>query len=997
MKRSQIPNPFELENLEPRIMLSGDPLVGMVDSIAPDELDSLDTGLEIPPLEENLNSGEDDSQNPAYKQSLQYNPSQNLAGIFSGLTEEDPLADKNGDATTDNIDTVPLSNHSITEGEKSAILQGMDELTNLGHLLEDFDAFGVPLPLIKDTTLGKLFRPYKVLDNRLSTPVYDYFSDATDPPTTNGLLATLQNIPSTTDLVVTVDAVSGGYDAVSDEIRFDMDFQTTREGEVYLHAGPLAEELGFEFEEGTQSEYIAGITFDFTFGVDLKGGINEFFLEVHELVADLDISISALNCNVGLETAQGFTEVVNGVVDLNAEVSVQFDETIAGDGRITLTELRSIKSETIDDFVHLAPTGTLFAELPLEGTQGDSGNSTTHIYARSENLFASPTPDISVRTDISPLKDPILDLLKEFKDIGENITSFESLNVNLPVIDSSVNNLLSDQADSGFGTFLNLYTPALDYFTLLEAFNFDISEYLPLIGALPGIDIPDFDINRDDHRLKLKNLIEKEYDLHLDQNWDLSLYLPEIWSLFNSDFQIDEYLPKFQILLGLPYVPKMDEVRSNIKSFFRSFPSLDGLMNYIRTTSLTDLFHDFQGGLSQNPFSLNGVYDPASTEVRINFLADAVKEMNFTVDPVSLFPDQFQDLGISFDSDLAFTLTLGLKFDISASLSGKNYFLTMGEASVTVQVNEEINGLSVTQEDLPNQNLGVSGGRFDFDSRVEFVFHGLDPPFTQTLNLPDFLSTTNSDSLMETQASGTFSLELPITDSDQTYIIVCTSSDNVFDAISLNLTVDVQQDLTLPDDTSLVVGPSDTLKGSGTIDGDVILGGGVFSPGNSPGIVNITGNLTIDGDDLDTIDDDYDPPSPSGDDIVGTIVIEIAGTGVAGVGYDQINVSGSVSLGGTLTVSLLGGFVPTLGQKFDFLTFGSVSDAFADATGLFGFGDGSLYFEIVQLSDRLQLQVRQSPGGNELQFKETSDDDALGKIFSNHFPTYSADVSVSFE
>ncbi|MFC1869156.1 LEPR-XLL domain-containing protein, partial [Thermodesulfobacteriota bacterium] len=66
MKRSQPPNPFELENLEPRILLSGDPLVGMVDAIAPDEPDSLDLGLEIPPVEENFNSGEDGSQNTIY-------------------------------------------------------------------------------------------------------------------------------------------------------------------------------------------------------------------------------------------------------------------------------------------------------------------------------------------------------------------------------------------------------------------------------------------------------------------------------------------------------------------------------------------------------------------------------------------------------------------------------------------------------------------------------------------------------------------------------------------------------------------------------------------------------------------------------------------------------------------------------------------------------------------------------------------------------------------
>ncbi|MFC1869575.1 LEPR-XLL domain-containing protein, partial [Thermodesulfobacteriota bacterium] len=751
MKRSQPPNPFELENLESRILLSGDPLVGMVDSIVPDEPDSLDTGLEIPPLEENFNSGENDSQNPIYQQSLQYDPSQNLTGLFSGLDEEDPPVDQDEDSSSDTAVTVPLSDRSITEGEKSAIILGMEELANLGRLLQDFDAFGVPLPLINDTTLGQLLGPYEVLDDRLSTPVYDYFQDAIDPPTTEGLLATLQGVTGTNDLVVTVDAVKGGYDADADEIRFDIDFQTTRKGEVYLHTGPLTEDLGFEFEEDTQSEYVAGITFDFVFGVDLEGGRNEFFLDVHELTADLDITATALNSSASLETSPVSLQVVNGTVDLDARVTVQFDETIAGDGRITLTELQSITSETIEDFVHLAPTGTLFAELPLKGDQGDSDNPTTYIYVSSGDVFAGISPDLSVKTDISTLKGHILDLLTEFKEVGENITIFEQLNSTLPVIDSSINQLLSDNLDSGFGDFLDLYTPAFEYFTLLNVFNFDVNDYLPDIGTLPGIDTPDFNINLDTHRLKLKNLLEKEYNLELDQNWDLSLYLPEIWSLFNSDFQIDEYLPKFQLLLGLPYVPRMDEVRSDMKTLLGTFPSLDGLMNYIRTTNLTDLFHDFQGGFSQDSFNLIGMYDSASTEVRIYFMADAVKEVDFTVNLESLFPDQFSELGILVDSDLEFTLTVGLNLDFSISVSAEDASLTIRQAAVTVQVKEDIDGLVITVEDFPEANR-VSGGRFDFDARVELIAHGLDPPADGAITLSGFTNATNPDDLIDIQA-----------------------------------------------------------------------------------------------------------------------------------------------------------------------------------------------------------------------------------------------------
>ncbi|MFC1891596.1 LEPR-XLL domain-containing protein, partial [Thermodesulfobacteriota bacterium] len=789
MKRFQPPNPFELENLEPRILLSGDPLVGMVDAIAPDEPDSLDLGLEIPPLEEYLNSGDDKLQDPAYQQSLQYDPSQNLTDIFSGLDDEDPPVDQDEDSSTDTEDPVSLSEHSITEGEKSAIIQGMGEVANLGMLLQDFDAFGAHLPLI-DATLGQLLGPYEVLDDRLSTPVYDYFQDAVDPPTTDGLLATLQGVTDTNDLVVIIDAVNGGYDANADEIRFDIDFQASRNGEVHLHAGPLTEDLGFEFEEGTQSDYTAVITFDFAFGVDLEGGRNEFFLEVNELTADLDITTTALNCCcTSLGTSPDSIQVVNGTVDLDAQVCVQFDKSIAGDGRITLAELRSITSETIGEYVHLSSTGTLFTELPLKDVQGDSDNPTTYIYISSEDVFTDTSPDFSVKTDISNLKDPILDLLTEFREIGENITSFEQLNINLPVIDSSFNQLVSEKLDSGLGNFLDLYTPALEYFLLLNVFNFNINDYLSDIGALPGIDIEDFNISLDTHKLKLKNLLEKEYNISLSQDWDLSLYLPEIWSLFNSDFEINDSLPTFQLLLGLPYVPKMNEVRSDIKTFLGNFPSLDGLMNYISTTSLTDFLHDFQGGLSQDPFSLSGMYDPASTEVRIDFMADAIKEIDFSVDLGSLFPDRFQELGISFDSNLAFTVTLGLNLDISASLSDTESSLIVREAAVTIQVNEEIDGLGVTVENLPDANPGVSEGRFDFDSRVEFVFHGLDPP-----------------------AIGTLSLELPFSyqDTSQPKITLYITSDNIFDPTDLALSAHLAIS---PDNPNQTIG-----IGSGTSD-----------------------------------------------------------------------------------------------------------------------------------------------------------------------------------
>jgi hypothetical protein len=109
-----------------------------------------------------------------------------------------------------------------------------------------------------------------------------------------------------------------------------------------------------------------------------------------------------------------------------------------------------------------------------------------------------------------------------------------------------------------------------------------------------------------------------------------------------------------------------------------------------------------------------------------------------------------------------------------------------------------------------------------------------------------------------------------------------------------------------------------TLAGSGTINGAVTNAGqlAVGTPGSA-------GRLTINGTYLQTS--------------TGTLTIKVGGPG-AGTGYDQLVVTGAATLGGTLTVTLTGGFMPTSGNTFTVLTY-------ASRTGTFGTvgGDGPLF------------------------------------------------------
>ncbi len=112
------------------------------------------------------------------------------------------------------------------------------------------------------------------------------------------------------------------------------------------------------------------------------------------------------------------------------------------------------------------------------------------------------------------------------------------------------------------------------------------------------------------------------------------------------------------------------------------------------------------------------------------------------------------------------------------------------------------------------------------------------------------------------------------------------------------------------------------LSGTGTINANVSNGGQVI-----PGGTGAAGTLTINGSYTQTA--------------TGALDIDIGGT-TAGSQYDQLAVSGTATLGGTVNVSLINGFQPALGNTFQPLTF-------ASSIGNFGFYNG------IVLGNRLLL------------------------------------------
>ena len=104
------------------------------------------------------------------------------------------------------------------------------------------------------------------------------------------------------------------------------------------------------------------------------------------------------------------------------------------------------------------------------------------------------------------------------------------------------------------------------------------------------------------------------------------------------------------------------------------------------------------------------------------------------------------------------------------------------------------------------------------------------------------------------------------------------------------------------------------IKGNKTIHENLVLDEGLISPGHSPGKIIVTGNLTM----------------GSG----ATYKCELKDLTGAGSGHDQIDVSGNLTLNGSLKISLLG-YNPNSNDQFEIMKYGgNLTGTFSTITGL---------------------------------------------------------------
>ncbi|WP_221029599.1 autotransporter-associated beta strand repeat-containing protein [Actomonas aquatica] len=114
--------------------------------------------------------------------------------------------------------------------------------------------------------------------------------------------------------------------------------------------------------------------------------------------------------------------------------------------------------------------------------------------------------------------------------------------------------------------------------------------------------------------------------------------------------------------------------------------------------------------------------------------------------------------------------------------------------------------------------------------------------------------------------------------------------------------------------TGFAFGSGQTLSGSGTLNlatNQTLNFAGTLAPGNSPGIITVDGNLVLNS--------------------AAIVAMELAGSGgMAGTDFDQIIVNGDLTLGGTLQLTLLNDYTPSIGQSFQLFTASSIGGTFAN-------------------------------------------------------------------
>ena len=365
---------------------------------------------------------------------------------------------------------------TLAVGVDSAILSGLDTLSDVGDFLDGFGELAESIPFI-GSNLGTLADSGTAITNGLR----------------NRLTSLLNSLPSASLVTSTIESWNntafGGFTFLVRGVLAHYGTLSTQPmwGDVNLELVPTAVNqnlqnilggvFGAAFSGSTPSVSVtAGIGLDMAFGND-----SGFFVEVDSVEAKAAVNATGLggygytfNTPVGMQSLTGS----NGSVTLTASVSATPDESILTGGRITLATLGGLNGSNLGDAFNLDEAGTLDATFPLTGSLNFLGFSLTGNYAvriQSDDLMSGDAPDVSLDVNSTlTVMGQTLSGSFTLKNTGTE-TIIEASNVNFQ-LGTGGSRVLSVQ--NGSGTFVLLGTDLAGMLTL----DFNLGPAVPNIG-----------------------------------------------------------------------------------------------------------------------------------------------------------------------------------------------------------------------------------------------------------------------------------------------------------------------------------------------------------------------------------------------------------------------------------------------------------------------------------------------------------------------------------
>ena len=244
-------------------------------------------------------------------------------------------------------------------------------------------------------------------------------------------------------------------------------------------------------------------------------------------------------------------------------------------------------------------------------------------------------------------------------------------------------------------------------------------------------------------------------------------------------------------------------------------------------------------------------------------------------------------------------IPLGSVFDITTWRFGATQFA-------------ELNNLTVNNAGRINLSPGTAGDSLQLTNGTMINNSGTFDLLTFEIDIIGN-GTINNSGTLEKSSSGTSAIS------------------NTISYTNTGGTVNLQAGILSLGGNTLTLDAASTLMGTGTFSGNVN-NSGTITPGTSPGILNIAGNLIL---------------NPSS-----ILDIELAGTSV-GTEYDRLAVTGTATLDGTLSVTEIDGFFTSVSDQFDVMTYASKTGTFATVNNSFG----DTYTTPVEQATQVRLDV----------------------------------------